>query len=342
MTTTQKEVSIKDFNEFKNKTKLAVVNREGREKWLNSVENGKIGEAKTKYQLLKRGLWILEREVDVNGADLIVQKASLLSDLIDIVGAPVAFVQTKNVGKDTSVIIDSRYIYYVDGEEIKTKDEFFVFIYRNDIPDFLVFLTAKDIDEHASKNKCSKFYNTSTDVTYIKYTPTQLIEINSAKNDTIEVAVHAVEEALSEAEYNRMIGLRHFLGLKPNEEETKNILNKQFYHNYDERLIESYLNTRLFLYKQLELYSVWPFVIKDILTQLDDPRELADRIPSLSRSVEVYKNQIKDKWNQIHPELPSDFSDHKDLLLELETAISNTIGIHQEGTREGEEDDDEQ
>ncbi|WP_010200205.1 hypothetical protein [Bacillus sp. m3-13] len=219
--TVKKIQSITNNEEFINKTKSAVINRDSREKWLNSVESGKIGEAKTKYLLLQKGLWVLEREVDANGADLIVQKASLLNDLIDIVGAPVAFVQIKNVGSETSVSIDARYIYYVDGEEVKTKDEFFVFIYRNDDPNFFVFLTAKDIDECVKQNKCSKFYNTSTKVTYVKFTSYQLGKINATKKYTIEVAVHVVDKALSEAEYNKVIGLRHFLGLKPNEQETK-------------------------------------------------------------------------------------------------------------------------
>ncbi|MEH7749486.1 hypothetical protein V7659_31455, partial [Neobacillus drentensis] len=148
--------SFKDYEEFKKATRKSLLEREGRESWLGAIENGRIGEIKTKVELLKRGLWVSEREVDVNGADLIVQKANLLNDLIDIIGAPVAFVQIKNVGPETSVSIDSRYIYYVDGEDIKIKEEFFLFVYRNDEPDFLVFLSAKDINQLVFDGDCSK------------------------------------------------------------------------------------------------------------------------------------------------------------------------------------------
>ncbi|WP_010200203.1 hypothetical protein [Bacillus sp. m3-13] len=116
----------------------------------------------------------------------------------------------------------------------------------------------------------------------------------------------------------------------------KNLLNKRFYNNYDDNLIDSYLKARLFLYRQLEIYSVWPFVIKDMLTQLDDPQELVDRIPSLSSSVEAYKKQIINKWSKLHADLPNNFKEHKEILENLENAISDTIALHQDQTNEDE------
>ena len=42
---------------------------------LKSMENGSIGEARTKELLIDR-FWILERSVDVQGADFIIQRKS--------------------------------------------------------------------------------------------------------------------------------------------------------------------------------------------------------------------------------------------------------------------------
>ena len=41
--------------------------------WLKAMQNGVIGEARTKSFLLDR-FWILERSVDIQGADFLIQR----------------------------------------------------------------------------------------------------------------------------------------------------------------------------------------------------------------------------------------------------------------------------
>jgi hypothetical protein len=50
--------------------------------WLNRIDHGAIGEARSKAFLMDR-FWILERSVDIDGADLIIQRKITGSNLLD-------------------------------------------------------------------------------------------------------------------------------------------------------------------------------------------------------------------------------------------------------------------
>lgn len=50
--------------------------------WLKAMENGSIGEARTRAFLLDR-FWVLDRSVDIDGADFIIQRRLTSSNLLD-------------------------------------------------------------------------------------------------------------------------------------------------------------------------------------------------------------------------------------------------------------------
>src|SRR4051794_26887713 len=50
--------------------------------WLRIMENGTIGEARSRAFLLDR-FWILERSVDIDGADLVIQRRVTAVNLLD-------------------------------------------------------------------------------------------------------------------------------------------------------------------------------------------------------------------------------------------------------------------
>ncbi|WP_286230270.1 hypothetical protein [Neobacillus mesonae] len=334
-----KTVSIKTTDEFIDFTKAAIIDRESQEKWMEASQNGKIGELRTKLEILKKKFWVLEREIDANGADLIVQKASLVNDLIDISGAPVAFVQVKNIGPNTAVEIDSRYIYYVDGEELKTKDEFFLFIYRNDNHKFLVFLPSKEIDGLVKSGTCSKFIDTTTKVPYVKFTSKQIEKLNKSSTKaefekTISQAIETIDHALSIEEYNRSIGLRHFLGVRPSKLGVEAQVQKYFTGLQDDDLVDTYFELLLFLYKQMELGSIRSFVIKDFLTNLSsDPRELSERVAQMQQDIENHTNIILKKWDKNYAYIPDTYDQLSQMLSDFEKALDKTTELHQDSTK---------
>ncbi len=50
--------------------------------WLKAMQNGAIGEARTRAFLIDR-FWVLERSVDIDGADFIIQRRITSSNLLD-------------------------------------------------------------------------------------------------------------------------------------------------------------------------------------------------------------------------------------------------------------------
>jgi hypothetical protein len=96
---------------------------EGKPAWLVRMENGSIGEARTRAFLLDR-FWILERSVDVEGADLIIQRRLTTQNLLDTEPPRLGVVQVKFF-QDAGT---SQYIHreYVVGPDGKPRKEFFV------------------------------------------------------------------------------------------------------------------------------------------------------------------------------------------------------------------------
>ena len=94
--------------------------------WLHSVDNGKIGEARTRA-ILVNAFWILERSVDIEGADFIIQRKIYGRNLLDERAPRLGYVQSKFC-QDSSTGIDIHADYVVDPEGA-ARNEFFLFVH---------------------------------------------------------------------------------------------------------------------------------------------------------------------------------------------------------------------
>lgn len=116
------------------------------------MENGEIGEVRTKAILIDR-FWVLERNVDVNGADLLIQRQLMQRDFNDPKPTKLGIVQAK-FRQSLPVTIDVKEEYFLLGE--KPRENFFLFVHTgtgNDKKAF--FFTAADIAKQLEEN--SKF-----------------------------------------------------------------------------------------------------------------------------------------------------------------------------------------
>jgi hypothetical protein len=97
--------------------------------WLKAMQNGSIGEARTKAFLLDR-FWVLERSVDIEGADFIIQRRLTQHNLLDRQAPRLGVVQAKFFGS-TSTTHQIHKEYVVD-EEGAPRDEFFLMCHFGD------------------------------------------------------------------------------------------------------------------------------------------------------------------------------------------------------------------
>lgn len=120
--------------------------------WLTSMQNGSIGEARTKAFLIDR-FYILERSVDLEGADFIIQRRLVADSLLDERAPRLGFVQAKffQDGATTHYI---RKDYILDRAN-NPREEFFLIAHSGDeeMPR-VFFLSAKMIaDNFRQKEK---------------------------------------------------------------------------------------------------------------------------------------------------------------------------------------------
>lgn len=89
--------------------------------WLKAMQNGSIGEARTKAFLLDR-FWVLERSVDIEGADFIIQRRLTQHNLLDRQAPRLGVVQAKFFGSTST----AHHIHkeYVLDEKGAPRDEF--------------------------------------------------------------------------------------------------------------------------------------------------------------------------------------------------------------------------
>lgn len=91
--------------------------------WLKAMQNGALGEVRAKAFLMDR-FWILERSVDIDGADLIIQRRLTNQNLLDETPPKLGFVQVKFFESEkTTQYIPEAYIIDSDGN---LRDEFFL------------------------------------------------------------------------------------------------------------------------------------------------------------------------------------------------------------------------
>lgn len=283
-----------DLNSFKDETKKKIIDQTSDADWLKSVENGKIGEARTNTFFLNNNFWVLERSVDVNGADYIIQRRDLLNDLIDIEAAPVAFIQSKYIsGVENEMFIDSRYIYYIDDDSLKTKNEFFVLIHFDDEENSrMICLSSENIDKLISNDnlKLTKTTNDKGEVskTGVVLTLKQLFQ-HFERFTPEEKILEKINSAIASANYYREIGNRRFLGLSPQKE----IINKKISHRYNngDDIATEFYNSKKEIYELIKNVTEYVYTLKDLLN-IDEPETLIEEFNTTKSVLEGIKEKI--------------------------------------------------
>lgn len=148
------------------------------------MQNGALGEARAKAFLMDR-FWILERSVDIEGADLIIQRRLTSQNLLDRTPPKLGFVQVKFFQSDkTTQFIP---VAYITDSEGKAREDFFLLLHTGYEEGNKTFFLTTDmviadfeivIDSGVDKYKLSgtKILNSE------KY----LVKSNSATLDRIE------------------------------------------------------------------------------------------------------------------------------------------------------------
>ncbi len=123
--------------------------------WLKAGQNSSIGEIRTKSFLMDR-FWVLERSVDIHGADFIIQRRLYDKNILDDQPTRFGVVQAKFSQDDrTNHNIKKEYIL---DKENKPRREFFLIIHSGDEEGHKMFLlTSEDITENFSLNKNNEF-----------------------------------------------------------------------------------------------------------------------------------------------------------------------------------------
>lgn len=126
--------------------------------WMKAMQNGNLAEARARAFLMNR-FWILERSVDVNGADFLIQRRLTKSNFLDEQAPRLGVVQVKFF--ETSATVQSVHAEYVVNPEGIPRKEFFLLLHTGDEQnEGLFFLTAEDVcrDFECKKVKGLKKY----------------------------------------------------------------------------------------------------------------------------------------------------------------------------------------
>lgn len=166
-------------------------------RWLLAAEHGVLGEARARAFLLER-FWVLDRSVDVHGADLLIQRRSLLDRKAQILGRIQAkFVQDGR----TSIRIPRRDIVDEDG----TAQDYFLLVFTgfaNESRSFL--LSAHEIVHN--------FQSTDSDGSEsYRLSARQITESNRFEIVDIGLTLNRLEDALKRADFEDFLRNRRFI-----------------------------------------------------------------------------------------------------------------------------------
>jgi hypothetical protein len=114
---------------------------ERRPPWLVRQENGAVAEARTRAFLMDR-FWVLERSVDVEGADFIIQRRLTTQSLLDRTPPRLGFIQAKFYANDST----TQYIHreYVLDAKAVPRSEFFAICHTGREDNLRMFLLSAD------------------------------------------------------------------------------------------------------------------------------------------------------------------------------------------------------
>ncbi|PEQ04963.1 hypothetical protein [Bacillus toyonensis] len=274
------------------------------ELWLKRMENGTIGEARTRELLIDR-FWILDRSVDIDGADLIIQQR-ITRNLIDTKPHRLGIIQAKYREKLTGIEIKQDYVQNEKGEP---REGFFLFIHsgkeKNKKCWFFSSLDLDDIREDIF-DESNNIYVLSDAVNWDKF----------LVNDVTKV-LDLIEEGLKSAEItlNNEFIEKH---ITHTEKDFSNIYHMNWYRDNDEnsivdlvlpykkdvreatKLIWKDLSTLIKLHNEVDPLKFHDGLISNYSNDLQGHRYL---LPNIQDAIEKLKDSsIKIQDNDFHIE----------------------------------------
>lgn len=109
--------------------------------WLKIMQNGSLGEARTKAFLLDR-FWVLERSVDIDGADFLVQARALGTRFTDLSPPKIGVVQAKYF-QDRRTVHHIAETYVLDGHGVPLKG-FFAVLHVGSADDAKIYMLSSE------------------------------------------------------------------------------------------------------------------------------------------------------------------------------------------------------
>lgn len=158
--------------------------------WLKRMENGAIGESRTKSFLLDR-FWVLERSVDIEGADFLIQRKLFRDELFNKTPSVLGIVQVKFYDSENT----SHYIpleYFLDNSE--PRKDFFAILNTGKEDDWAMFFLSAD----ELNNDFSKTVHNGKDCVYL---PGKQVLLEKYKINSRAQCLNRIENSLCYADF---------------------------------------------------------------------------------------------------------------------------------------------
>lgn len=180
-----------------------------REHWMKSMENGGLGEARAKAFLLER-FWVLERSVDIQGADYLIQRKITSQNFMDKEPPILGVVQVKYIQDgNTYISINKDYVINSSGEPY---GEFFLLVFSGQEDEARSFLmnsqdVSDNFEEQEDKGK-----------TILRIRGEKILDNKNFEILNKSLALNKIEHAIRQSDFkrNRMfLGATNYIKLCP-------------------------------------------------------------------------------------------------------------------------------
>lgn len=168
--------------------------------WLKAMENGGLGEARARAFLMER-FWVLERSVDVEGADYLIQRRLTATNFLDSEPPRLGVVQVKFIESgNTYIKVPKDYLTDRDG---RAYEEFFLIVFTGQEDAHRTFLLS-------SKDMLNEFDEIEDNGKYfLRIHGAKLIDNSKYEVIQRKLALDRIEHALKNADF---FANRKFLG----------------------------------------------------------------------------------------------------------------------------------
>ena len=240
--------------------------------WLKAMQNGGLGEARAKALLLER-FWVLERSVDIQGADYLIQRRLTENNFLDKEPPKLGVVQVKFIqdGK-TYISIDKN---YVCDENDHPYNEFFLLVFSGSEDEATShLLTATEIVKTFSKKE-------QKGKIIFKIAGSKILNSSNYLIKNKSIALGKIEHALINASFisnRRFLGSTNYIKISP----------EQIDHDLLLPLDNGYADFQKEFYDNKKKLQGTLFDIEDVVEAMN--KMLASTDPE--EAYEIYNDQI--------------------------------------------------